>query len=119
MWQLPQLLQGQPLVQCRDEVKRSYSLTGSPSLPARAVLSLPCPFPGQQQVVVGGEDAGAGSRLEASPRLPSAAGEPCGELAAVARPSPAGDRAAVAETAGRLASWQAGSSAAVVNQCYP
>lgn len=35
--------------------------------------------------------------------------EPYGELAAVVRPSPAGARAAVAGTAGRLANWLAGS----------
>lgn len=35
--------------------------------------------------------------------------EPCEELAAVVHPSPAGDRAAVAGTAGRLANWLAGS----------
>lgn len=59
----------------------------------------------------GEDDAAAGSRLAASPTLPSTAGsrssEPCGELAAVACPSTAGDRAAVAGTAGRRASWLA------------
>lgn len=80
------------------------------------MVSLPCPFPGQHGVVVGGEGAAAGSRLGASPQAAQhcrcAAGftsEPCGQLAAVAHPSAAGDRAAVAGTAGRLTSWLAGS----------
>lgn len=77
------------------------------------MLSLPCPFPGQHWVAVGGEDAAAGSQPQAAQRCRCAAGfgsgEPCEELAAVARPSPAGDRAAVAGTAGRLASWLTGS----------
>lgn len=47
--------------------------------------------------------------------------EPCGELAGVAHPSPAGDGAAVAGTAGSLASWLALclTNAAPGSQQYP